>query len=1344
MATDVKSIQFGVLSDDDIMAMAACKIDQPSLTIERGGVYDPRLGCTRNDITCATCDENVWTCSGHFGYIDLTTPIILFHKQVVALLKCVCFECCRLLASEQELRLNNVTGYDKTLTYLHTLTSCGHCKWPAADIKYLASDSTIVATLKFKQNKAQKILEPSFIKSIFDLLSDSDVDLLCLDKTIVHPRNYVLTKFPVLPTCCRPKMHAGENICDDDLTLLLIEILKANSYILNHEKAADPIAYAKAVDIIRTRTLAYCDNSRGKVTHNTNHKPMTGIKERINCKTGLMRQNLTGKRCDMTARTVIGPDPTLTLDQVAVPMEIANILTLPEYVTRYSIDKLTTLVNEGRAATIIKKSGIKINVHHARIIRGTKLLPSDVIIRKSNPTDASAGDYEFPVLDCRMILKPGDRIRKANGSVIDAKLPEKRKIKLQLGDIVERYLQDGDPIYLNRQPTLHRNSMLGMKAVVKPGRTLRFNLAITKELNADFDGDEGNMFCCASQTAAAEIEHLVSAKEHMLSAQSPKPEHCLVQDSLLAAYLMTAKPEVLSRSDFEYILFKTNKFETYTPPPLSSRPLLTKDLFSYIFPSDFCYSTNKLVIERGIIKSGFFDKQSLGSTSTAIVRLLRMEYDKHVAADFIDNMQFITNAWLEIHPFSIGFDDCLVGKVCALTEIRQTVEKFFVEAATVNKSVSNPDIREAKINMALNKAKDLGLKIAKEALSENNKIIDTVVSGSKGDFFNIAQITGLLGQQNLDNSRPIPSLTNKSRTLIHYPHVIINPNQEYESRGFVQSSFLGGLNPKEMWFHAMTGREGMISTALKTASSGYIQRSCVKLNEDLKVEYDGTVRDANGGIHQFAYGNTGFDPSLVSLDNMPLDFDRIVNKLNQRQKNQQRHKLTCDQINYIIKSCTFPRTIPDVIWQSIWTKHENKLRRALNNIAIAKDQYESFANYVIEKYISARACPGESVGIIGAQSIGEIQTQSNLNTFHTAGKLQTSGVDRFEEILKLTKSLKQPRMTIYFNKKFTSASELRQAIGSSIVGLELKNVTTNAIQLPIQIPIENTDTTSNIGNANAGIKYRIKFPLKKSILFSVLLSPDAIMEAIEMTYYAIECTCEPMAIVVNVMYSAAKSRSRVKKKDDTTTTSNEEISTTIKKHLSGSFVQIVEELRKCHLCGIPGIKEMHVDKTDTGEFYLITRGSNLRKMLCHPLVDITRLYTNDIWETYDCLGIAATKRMLLKDLKDCVSGVNDCHVRLLVEKMTFKGKPSSITRYTMRINDVGPLSKATFEQSVDVIHSAAFRGEIDRLNGISASIVVGNHVRVGTGMIDLVLDWEKIQHQQNNSLSLPPIDDVYY
>ena len=1283
---EVKSIQFGILSDEDIMRMSACVINKPTLSVEHGSVYDMRMGCVQNGEMCTTCGEDLWTCSGHFGMIELNTPVILFHKQVICLLKCVCMNCCRILAIPP----SNLKSFDRVADYLHALSACTWCEYPVPELKFNAADITIIATVKDKATKTKSISEisPHMVKRVFDSIPDQDVAMLMLDTDLVHPRNYVLTKFPVVPTCCRPRMNAGDSISDDDLTLMIIDILKANAYIADHQPSDDLAAYSKAVDTIKIRTISYCNNSRGRSTHTTNHRPLTGIADRINGKKAMMRQSLTGKRCDRTARTVLGPDPTLMLGQVAIPEEIANTLTIPEHVTPLNIGVLTSIVNNGKASTIIKKNGTKINVGHARTVRGTKLAHTDVVIRN--------GSTEIPVMDCKMKLFSTDIVRHINGTMEPAVLPSTKHLTLDVGDKVERYLKDGDPVYLNRQPTLHRNGMLGMRAVIMPGRTLRFNLAINKGLNADFDGDEGNIFCCESQGAHAEMMNIVSVKDHMLSSQTNKPEQCLVQDSLLASYLMTCKPRPMTRNDFLHCLFRTNKYHLYPLDVHDGHD--ARDLFAYILPRDFNAVYPKMRIEKGIIVDGYFDKTSLGTTSNSVIRLLHIDHGKEAASEFIDNIQYLAHAWLELKPFSIGIDDCLITDVSKVDEIKETVQKYFVEASAASRTVASSTVREAKISLALNKAKDIGLKIAKEALADDNKIKDTVISGSKGDFFNIAQTTGLLGQQNLHNARPAPTLENRKRTMIHYPHVILDNDQKYESRGFVQSSFIGGLNPKEMWFHAMTGREGMINTAMETARSGYIQRSFIKLSEDLKVAYDGTVRDAKGGLHQFAYGNAGFEPSLVTYSKngipMPIEFDRLSARLNCSGQEPVRN-LTELEIERIVGLCE-PRTskssIPHEIFDSIWNKQEKHLRRELECVGVANDMVDEFSRIVVEKYATALVAPGESVGIIAAQSIGEKQTQSTLNTFHTAGKLQYNGVERFEEILKMTKTLRVPMMTIYLKTKHATAYDLRCAVGSSIVGLTLDDVVRRA----------------EILDDNLWRLY-----ISRSKIYSVLLPLDDICTAINSKFDGIvEAIIDgPLSIVVSIVH-----KERVRKRQH----SESSQSISAKKELG------LKNVMSTLVCGIEGITAMHLDRDDNDEFYIVTEGSNFKKMLCHPQVDIKRLYTNDMWSVYECLGIAATKRILLEDIKRCVTGVNDCHPRLLVDKMTYTGKPCSISRYTMKQNAVGPLSKATFEQSMDILCNASHRGEIDTLTGVSACIVTGRQIRAGTGMIDCFVDLDKI------------------
>lgn len=1303
MNAEIESIQFGILGDKDILDMSVCEIDKTTLNPEPGSVYDPRLGvCESESGLCVTCGKNVWSCVGHFGHISLAIPIIIFYKPTVSMLKIFCFKCSRLLLSREEIEVLGLKG-DKISSYIsENVNFCTrkNCSWTQPKIKYDSKDNTIVAVFKNKTNVETFAMQPEKIKMIFDKVVDEDITLIGKDVNMFHPRNLVLTVFPVIPTNCRPRMITPDITSDDDLSITLVDIIKNNQIL---QKNADN---EKARAVIKFKIQTFCDNSRGTAIHTTNHRPITGLKERITKKTGHVRQNMMGKRCDRTARTVVGGDSTLRLNEVGVPYEIANIITIPVFVNHANIEEMTKMVNTpGKASVIIKKDGTRLSVARASVKPGTVLNHGDKITRNGNT---------FFVTNCKMELKAGDIITRKLPNTEEEKkiptvLPERRHVAIDIGDKIERYLQNGDYLLLNRQPTLHRNSMQGMKVVLLPGKTFRVNLAITAGFNVDFDGDEFNAFIGQHVESKAELKYISNAKYNILSAQSNKPEMVIVQDSLLGAYVMTKQVFKLSKADFQQCIMRIDHFYDYAKR-LEQIKVLRKEreytahsLFGFLFPPDFHYKTQQLEIQYGVVVSGFFDKQSLKGTKNSIIRLLCMEYNEKITAKFIDNLQFITNAFLEIFPFSIGLHDCLIGTKTKRQEIKNTSQQFFLEASKVETTTDIGYIRENRINIALNKAKDIGLRIAKEALAPDNNFINTVVSGSKGDFFNIAQITGLLGQQNINNQRPRFCLSNNTRTLVHYPECITNEELKYRSRGFIASSFIEGMHPDEMFFHAMTGREGMTKTAMGTAASGYIQRSIVKINEDLKVEYDGTVRDAKKNIYQYFYGGHGFDVSMVDIDPetnevFPVNFKRLADRLNKGffgdKADQPLVFLEEEEIEKIIEKCKFQtlQTLQHAA-DRVNIKQEELLRRHLSCVKIRQDKIQEFTQYIIKKYNTCKATPGDAVGVLCAQSIGEKQTQTTLDTFHTAGKLVFNSVNRLEEILNMNKKLKVKSCTIYFRQKYKSAKELRQAIKSSLVAVYFQNIYTHFV-----IEADN----------------EIVFFLDMQTLFSNRINPVLI------------CTQLKNAgdIVENAFFTSTTITVQLKPNPDPQCSFNNLIKT---------------ELNNVLLCGIPGIKRYHLQYDN--EWYVITEGSNLKKLLIHPLVDPRRVYSNDLWEIYNVLGIVGFRRFILAEFKKIIGGVNYEHYLLLTDKMTSKGKPLSITRYTMRTNDVGPISKATFEESIDILINAAINTEKEKMQGVSASIIVGNRAPIGTGFFDLCVDVNKLTVHSRDSSDLP--EDVY-
>lgn len=443
---------------------------------------------------------------------------------------------------------------------------------------------------------------------------------------------------------------------------------------------------------------------------------------------------------------------------------------------------------------------------------------------------------------------------------------------------------------------LHKGSIISQNIRILPGKTIRLNLATTKTFNADFDGDEMNIHCPSTPEAEAELRILSAVENNIVSVQSGKANIVIVQDSLLGAYLMTIRKDPIKKEHFFQlcmelqdmttfqILEKIDKYHNKT----GCTDYNGKMLFSMLLPDDFFYISNNradetdptVLIEAGLLLKGVINKAQLGAGHQSLITLLFKEYGEKECLQFLNNVQFLTNAFVQRYGFSVGVKDCQVTRY---TEIQDAVAKSFLQAHNMESNIKNEFLRESYVMRSLASARDLGMVIAKNAIRKDNNFMKTILSGAKGDYFNICQITGLLGQQDINGERVKMLISNNKRTLYHYPHIPKNEDMLYESRGFIRNSFIHGLNPREYWFHSITGREGIISTSMRTSTSGYVQRRMVKVAEDVQVMYDNTVRNSANSIIQFTYGDTGIDPSsaVVLKDGIhTCDIKRITQRLN--------------------------------------------------------------------------------------------------------------------------------------------------------------------------------------------------------------------------------------------------------------------------------------------------------------------------------------------------------------------------------------------------------------------------------------------------------------------------------
>jgi DNA-directed RNA polymerase beta' subunit len=905
---EIEQITFGILSSEEIIKLAVCEINSPKLCntdkAAYNTVYDPRLGTIDNNVNCQTCNEGIWKCPGHFGYIRLNEPVIhpLYYKQVVQFIKCFCIKCNKLLISEEQILLNNlnrfkgVKRFEKIIEKLEKIDLCFNCSHPQPEIRYAVSDNMI--SFVYRDKDKTKLTIPFHveeIKRMFENIVSADLKLLGFTSDL-HPKNLIITVFPVIPVVARPYVYADGNICDDDLTIQIVEIIKANNHLDNSDDT--PLSDTKKqkyYQSLKFRISTFYNNSSGKAKHSTSSRAIKGIKERLTGKDGLIRTNLMGKRCDQTGRTVIGPDPTLKMGQIAIPPQMAQNLTIPVTVTNFNYHHMKNLIKQKKVNYVLRND-TRINMDNALFFRGTPLNHGDIIYRN---------DTEITVNSGKMMLESGDRLFR-NNEFIDVKYPQSRDFDLQIGDVCERQLQDGDIVLLNRQPTLHEGSMMAQEVVIRKGKTIRFNLSINKSFNADFDGDEMNIHVPASVESEAELRLLSASKYKIISSQSSKPNFNICQDSLLGAYRMTFGNQPVSKDIFNNIAFNINiSIETLQNKIQTIRRVLKdkdkkvqsfngKGLVSLILPSNLYYTYKNnanpaeptVKIFRGVLYEGTLDKNTLGSVHNSLIQIIHKDYGADRASEFIDSIIFLTNQWLLHDGFSIGLDDCMVQGEDKVQEISHVISSCYIEAEGIKQTTHNPLIAEARITGALSKAKDMGLKIAKNALQPTNNFISTVRSGAKGDFFNIAQITGLLGQQNVAGKRVQYILNNGCRSLPHYPLENLDVDKEYESHGFITSSFINGLNPKEYYFHSMSGRESTCDTSMNTSTSGYIQRRIIKLIEDIKIQYDGTVRDVVNSIYQLNFNEDGgFDPKkMVKVPSTKklsfINIENVVTRLN--------------------------------------------------------------------------------------------------------------------------------------------------------------------------------------------------------------------------------------------------------------------------------------------------------------------------------------------------------------------------------------------------------------------------------------------------------------------------------
>ncbi len=851
----ISRVEFGLLSPEQIKKMSIAKIVTPDTHDTdgypiKGGLMDPRLGVIDPGLRCRTCRNKMSDCPGHFGHIDLARPVVHvgYVKYMYAFLRAICTKCSRILISDNDLS-EFKEAYDSTedkkevvdavIKTARTAKKCPHCGAKKLEIKYEKPTT-------FLEDKSR--ITTVDIRERFLMITDDDAELLGMNPKVTRPEWMILSILPVPPVTTRPSitLETGER-SEDDLTHKLVDILRLNQRLAENIDAGAPqLIIEDQWELVQYHVTTYLDNTVAGIppARHRSGRPLKTIAQRLKGKEGRFRHSLAGKRVNFSARTVISPDANIRIDEVGIPVEIARELTIPEKVNELNKEFLKKLILNGEAYPgvnyIIKDDGRK-----KRVL-------------EDNKEDSAA--------------------------------------ELEVGWTVERHLIDGDLVLFNRQPSLHKPSIMAHHVKVLPGKTFRLNLCVCPPYNADFDGDEMNLHAIQSLEARAEATLLMQVPLQIRSPRFGGPIIGCIHDHITGIYMLTRHGTEFSKEDAMQLLASTS-VDTHPIKLAETEKLTGKEIFSMLLPKglnlsynsrscrhcdecekEHCKYDSYVTIEDGRLLTGAIDDKSIGAFSGVLLQTIFSEFGPEAASNFLDSVTKLSISAAMYTGVTTGLNEEDLS-TSALKEIEETIQKINHRVDELVASYQRKKLEplpgrtiketlEEKIMTTVNRGRDRTGRIAEKNLDEQNQIMVMARTGARGNILNITQMSACLGQQAVRGKRI--SRGYKHRTLPHFGPEDLGA----KSHGFIGSSYKRGLDPIEFFFHAMGGRESLTDTAMRTPKSGYLQRRLINAGQDIKVENDGTVRDNTKTIIQFKFGEDGIDPSKTNFGK--FDLERIL------------------------------------------------------------------------------------------------------------------------------------------------------------------------------------------------------------------------------------------------------------------------------------------------------------------------------------------------------------------------------------------------------------------------------------------------------------------------------------
>jgi DNA-directed RNA polymerase III subunit RPC1 len=1199
--------------------------------------------------------------------------------------------------------------------------------------------------------KAMEDLNPLRVLNLFKMITPTDCELLNINPAEGRPEMFLWQFVPAPPVCIRPSVAQENASTEDDITTKICDILMVNGSIKNALQKGQPLAtIMEAWEYLQLQIAMLVNSDVPGLQQQGFGKPIRGFCQRLKGKQGRFRGNLSGKRVDFSGRTVISPDPNLSIEEVALPQLVAMNLTYPERVQRWNINKL-----------------------RGRVLNGMMKYPG---ANQIHPRDKAY----------KISLKYANR--------------EDAAKDLKIGDVVERHLEDGDIVLFNRQPSLHKLSIMSHKVKVKPWRTFRFNECVCSPYNADFDGDEMNIHVPQTEEARTEAINLMGVKNNLCTPKNGEPIISATQDFISAAYLLSSKENFFDRKTFGMLCMYMvdGNLQVDLPPPAILKPqaLWTgKQVFSVLMrpnknspvkvnldakcrdykakagqTPDMDPNDGWLVVRNSEVMCGRMDKTTVGSgKKDSIFYIILRDFGPDEAVKAMNRLAKLSARYLTNQGFSIGISDVYPGqklreKKAALVSTAykacdELIKKFKAGKLEKATGCNMEETLENAISGILNKVRQQAGEYCIETLNKWNSPLIMAKSGSKGSNINVAQMVTLVGQQMIGGARVADGF--QDRTLPHFPKNARQP----PSKGFVRNSFFNGLTPTEFIFHAMSGREGLVDTAVKTAETGYMSRRLMKSLEDLSTQYDDTVRNSSAGIVQFQFGADKLDPVDMEGTAVPVNFDRTfthatsttwdnshrallpweITALCENLLAERRSKLTRrglmnnellkydDQSDYAIDEHESTRNFLDTVSKYVSSlasrlakarqraglhefeddpklsgdvydpSLEDGQRRAQTErvAGVSEAGLKRFIELCLTKYARAHVEPGHAVGAVGAQSIGEPGTQMTLRTFHfagVAGMSITQGVPRIKEIINASKVISTPVITCPLENPhdIVAARVVKGRIEKTYISDVIRFVEDmwSATRATICLSVD----TQALSEMHLGI--------------DVVDIADAIWKnrKLKIRPGDINCINECIFVQVNHDDGGKPTRGARAKLEDTGSDLLLRVN-----HLKRAIPTVA-------ISGYPDATRAIIQTSETSDHTVLVEGYGLRACMTTEGVVGASCTSNSVMECLQVLGIEAARSTIAREIGLVMGdmGIDPRHMQLLADVMTYKGEVLGITRFGLSKMRDSVLQLASFEKTPDHLFDAAAGMKSDRIEGVSESIIMGQTMSVGTGAFQVV------------------------